>query len=112
MKYMTLIAFMMAMPVSASGYITENLSGRIAYINAERFDVVRIAISAEDIENPDECGTAGAVTLKGSDSSTNRQYSLLLAAFMANKPVKIHSNGCIPLWGTSFPQVSAVYVHP
>ncbi|WP_054113234.1 hypothetical protein [Marinagarivorans algicola] len=58
MKYMMLVALMMSAPVSASGYITKTLSGRIAYMYAERFDVVKFAISANDIESSDDCGAA------------------------------------------------------
>ncbi|WP_038002951.1 hypothetical protein [Teredinibacter turnerae] len=111
-KLMFLMLIMISINSLASGWITKDLTGKITYVNAERFDLVRIGFTADDRANPDECGSAGAVILKTDSNSAEKQYSLLLAAFMADKPIKLYGSGCISAWGSSFPELSAVYVYP
>ena len=93
----------------SSGWSTSNGTGRITYVNAES-NIVRIRLDATDLKNPDNCGKTDVVMLKGDSKNEERQYALIMAAFMANKPVKVYLNGCEPGWGTTFPRLSAIYV--
>lgn len=110
LKILAISLVLFPLTSSASGWVTSNKSGRISFINPEG-GVVRIHVTANDIRNPDQCGNASTVMLKGDSKNTDRQYALLLAAFMAKKPVKLWVSGCENGWGTTYPRLTAVYVY-
>jgi len=96
--------------VIAAGWITNDGTAKIKYINTEN-SVVRVHFVGNTIENPDECLNASSSILKADNPMFEQHYALILAAFMANKPIKIYANGCYTAWGSNFPVITALYVY-
>lgn len=94
----------------AGSWATNNLTGRINFINTES-DVVRVNFTATDIGTSEGCGQSNVVVISGSAKNQDRQFSILMAALLADRPVKIFVNGCYSAWGTSFPQIAAIYLY-
>lgn len=92
---------------NAGGQATQN--GTIEFLKIES-NLVTIKIQAEDQADPDDCGTVGSVMLSDDTTNGDRQYSALIAAQMAQKPIKLYVSGCIEKSGISYPKLWAVFL--
>lgn len=112
LKPVLLSVIMISIPCfsHASGWVTDDGTAIIKFVNSEG-SLIRFHYTANETNNPDNCGTVNSVVLLPDNPMFDQHYSLLLSAFMAKKKMKIFTNGCKSAWGTSLPIVSALYVY-
>lgn len=91
----------------AAGWVSRNAT--IEWINVES-DFVRIKFEAADAADPDECGILNEIILFDETIKGERQYSALIAAHMAGKPLRLYVSGCIDRSNKSYPRLWAVYL--
>jgi hypothetical protein len=93
MKYLlsTLIAFLLIKPVSA-GILTTN-----EQITALHFyeGHVGVLVRLNQMVDPDKCGRTDWYILRDDHPHYKDTYSLLLASYLANKPVQVAIDGCV-----------------
>lgn len=95
--------------IEANGWLTNNGSARITKISIEN-DVVRIDYTADDIQDPDGCGNKGVAMIQDETKLGDRQFSVLLAAHMSNKPIRLYGYDCYTGWGQKWPKIGSVTV--
>ena len=105
-----LFIFVVSTHANASGWITDDGTARITFVNTESIGV-RLHYTADTSKNPDNCQNNSHLVLRADNPLFEQHYSLLLSAFMAKKPLKFFANGCFEGWGTSYPIISAIYVY-
>ena len=110
---MRLIMFFFLVTVStksfSSGWLISEGWAKISTINVES-GLVRITYTAEASLDPDACGVKGVAFIQDDTTNGDRQFSILLAAKMAQKDIRLYGNGCISGWGKQWPKVHAVFV--
>lgn len=72
----------------SAGSIKGNKISKVAFQSGHFF------IYSEGWNNPNSCQNTNAVIRQSDDSNFDNAYSLLLAAFMADKNVSGYSDGC------------------
>ncbi|MEM9103897.1 MAG: hypothetical protein AAGB12_16435 [Pseudomonadota bacterium] len=66
-------------------------------------------LNLQSAENPGECSDSSYILLKA--DSPERQFSALLAAYMAQKPVRLALNGCSSNNKAGYPVISEVWLY-
>lgn len=83
-------ALIICSAVSADGYISAGEVNAI-YFHASHTGVV---IKHDNLADPDNCGRSDYFILPNSHASSDKIYSLLLSAQIANKSVSMTVSGC------------------
>lgn len=101
--------------VNASGYLVPLGQGvTIQKIHAHNNGGITLWVDASGLTNVDTCDNMSKVHIKSDISGYETIVSLVLAAYMSNQKVGLHSPGCetIPFWGgtTKYPIASNVWI--
>lgn len=107
LKHALFIVLLFPLFANASGWATEN--ARISALQIEG-GIVKVSFDATDSKDPDSCKNLNAVILESETTTGERQFSALLAAQMADRPVKIWVSGCVARWNKDWPKVTSVIV--
>ena len=107
LKSIIIIASIVPFTSHAAGWFV--LGGTIDEINVES-GLATIKMSGENIIHHDGCDATYEVVLQDETNNGDRQYALLMAAYMTGKKVNVYTSGCYHGWGKKYPKVYAVRV--
>jgi len=107
LKYILSILLLLPFCANASGWATEN--ARISALQIEG-GIVKVSFDATDSKDPDGCKNLNVVILENETTTGERQFSALLAAQMADRPVKIWVSGCVARWNQDWPKVVTIII--
>jgi len=60
--------------------------------------------------NPVPCSSSGTIILEKSHPSFREIYSLLMAAQIAKRKVRIYTTGCFSAWSSDYPAVTTMHL--
>ncbi len=94
----------------ANGWLTSDGSATITRLQAEGGLFV-VDFAAQDKSNPDNCAQSNVAIVDDQTVNGDRLVSLLMAAHMAEKNIKLYATGCVSAWGSTYPKIHAVLVY-
>jgi len=107
-KILFTLALLISTCAFSAGRLTKN--GSLTELSAEDV-VVTVRYTANDILDPMSCGNNGVAILDGDDKNTDRQFSILLAAKMSGKSIKMYTHEeCFIGWGQKWSKIWMVSV--
>lgn len=109
-KYFLLCLLVLSQASIAGGWITKDGTGKITSISSEN-GVVIVGYTADDGNlDPETCSQPGHAVLVDDTKNGDRQFSILLAAKMSGKPVKMYASECYFGWGRKWSKIWMVLV--
>ena len=93
----------------AAGWASGGGTAVITTISIEG-GLVKVAYTAADTADPDQCGNQGVFILQDDSKNGDRQYSAILSARMSEKPIRIYVSGCYSGWGQTWPKLWSIFI--